>query len=260
MQSRILTALVMALPVLALTAGSPKPAGATQSAATQPAHAVLVFSHTTGFRHKSVEAGAAAMAEMVRAKGLHPVVSEDISIFQQGKLAPYRAIIFLSNTTNPKEEASDWLVGEAATHFKSWLGKGGAVVGIHAASDSHFFQPWYGTMIGGWFKSHPRGTQTATLKVENAGHPATKILPKSFTRTDEWYVFRDFDPSVTLLVTLNPVSIGQPAGPAWPVSWSRKYGGGRIFYTSMGHTIESFAEPLFLKHVSGGFDWAVGKK
>ncbi|NJM50730.1 MAG: ThuA domain-containing protein [Sphingomonadales bacterium] len=115
-------------------------------------------------------------------------------------------------------------------------------------------------MIGGWFQSHPRGTYAATLKVEDASHPSTKVIPKSFIRTDEWYAFKDFDPDVTLLVTLDPLSIGQPAGPPWPVSWSREYGGGRIFYTSMGHTVESFSEPVFLKHIEGGLDWTLAKK
>jgi uncharacterized protein len=260
MQSRIIAALTMALFFFATCSSSFDAANAQTGASRKDQRAVLIFSHTTGFRHKSVEAGTAAMAELIRAKGMLPVVSEDISIFQQNRLSPYRAIIFVSNTTSPKSETTDWLVGDAATNFKAWLGKGGAVIGIHAASDSHYFQPWYGTMIGGWFKSHPPGTYAATLKVENAAHPSTRMLPKSFVRTDEWYAFKDFDPEVTLLVTLDPVSIGQPAGPAWPVSWSRQYGGGRIFYTSMGHTIDSFSEPLFLQHVEGGFDWAVGKK
>ncbi|NJM50729.1 MAG: ThuA domain-containing protein [Sphingomonadales bacterium] len=119
-------------------------AQARQAKAETKQQAVLIFSHTTGFRHKSVETGVAAVAEMVRAKAMLPVASEDISIFTKGNLSAYRAIIFVSNTTNPKEEASDWLTGDAAANFKAWLGKGGSVVGIHAASDSHYFQPWYG--------------------------------------------------------------------------------------------------------------------
>ncbi len=250
----------MALVIFAASFISFGNANARTQPAAQNQQAVLIFSHTTGFRHKSIETGVSAMAELVRAKGMLPVVSEDITLFENNNLAPYRAIIFVSNTTNPKEQATDWLTGDAAVKFKAWLARGGAVVGIHAASDSHYFQPWYGGMIGGWFKSHPRGTYAATLKVADSAHLATKFLPKSYVHTDEWYSFKDFDPEVTLLVTLDPVSIGQPAGPDWPVSWSRQYGGGRIFYTSMGHTIASFSEPMFLQHVGGGLDWAIGSK
>src|SRR5262249_33180871 len=41
-----------------------------------------------------------------------------------------------------------------------------------------------------------------------------------------------------------------------PISWCHNYDGGRAFYTAMGHTTESYSEPLFLGHVLGGIVWA----
>ena len=43
-----------------------------------------------------------------------------------------------------------------------------------------------------------------------------------------------------------------------PVSWYQEYEGGRAFYTALGHTKESYADPLFQKHLLGGIVYASG--
>ena len=35
---------------------------------------------------------------------------------------------------------------------------------------------------------------------------------------------------------------------------------GRVFYTALGHTAESYSEPFFLKHVAGGLDWVLAAR
>jgi len=34
--------------------------------------------------------------------------------------------------------------------------------------------------------------------------------------------------------------------------------GGRVFYTALGHTSESYSDPYFLEHMRGGIHWALG--
>jgi type 1 glutamine amidotransferase len=48
-------------------------------------------------------------------------------------------------------------------------------------------------------------------------------------------------------------------GPDHPISWAQEYDGGRSFYTAMGHTVESYSEPLFLDHLRVGLLWAAGE-
>jgi type 1 glutamine amidotransferase len=43
-----------------------------------------------------------------------------------------------------------------------------------------------------------------------------------------------------------------------PIAWAHFYDGGRAWYTALGHTEESFAEPLFLQHLLGGIRFAAG--
>jgi hypothetical protein len=44
-----------------------------------------------------------------------------------------------------------------------------------------------------------------------------------------------------------------------PVAWYQGYDGGRAFYTGMGHTPESYTEPLFLGHLLGGIQYAAAR-
>ena len=46
--------------------------------------------------------------------------------------------------------------------------------------------------------------------------------------------------------------------PNYPSTWAREYGQGRVFYTSMGHRIEVWKNPVFQSVLVGGINWAVG--
>jgi type 1 glutamine amidotransferase len=240
--ARLLIAAVLAL--------APTPAVANRDA-------VLIFSHTTGFRHDSIPAGIAAVRKIAAAHGLQAVASEDPAMFDPGRLARFRVVVLLSTTTDPKRPESEWLAGPRRSEFQRFVRAGGGVVAIHAAADSHYFWPWYGRLIGGRFQRHPAGTPTGRVTVRNPQHRANRGLPPSTVRTDEWYYYDDFDPTSTLLMTLDPASIGEADVNPNPVSWARTVDGGRVFYTALGHATASYSEPFFLKHVADGLDWVL---
>ena len=222
--------------------------------------AILIYSGTTGYRHDSIPAGIQAVTALARKRGLAVVASEDPVVFSSTSLKRFRAIVLLSNTTDPKNPASEWLVGDRRAALQGFVEGGGGVVAIHAASDSHYNWPWYGKMIGGHFARHPQGTPTGQLTVTAPGDPAVTSLPKSIRRTDEWYYFDDYDPTSKLLITLDPASIGEKDVNPNPMAWSHNVGRGRVFYTAMGHTKESYSEPWFLTLVGGGLDWVLRRR
>jgi type 1 glutamine amidotransferase len=43
-----------------------------------------------------------------------------------------------------------------------------------------------------------------------------------------------------------------------PVSWLRKAGEGRVFYTNFGHREDTFTKPVILKHMLDGIQYALG--
>ena len=85
-------------------------------------------------------------------------------------------------------------------------------------------------------------------------------LPVTWERTDEWYNFRDNPRSaVRVSATLDESTYsGGTMGTDHPIAWCQRIDGGRSWYTAMGHTSESYAEPLFHLHLLGGIKSAAG--
>jgi uncharacterized protein len=64
---------------------------------------------------------------------------------------------------------------------------------------------------------------------------------------------------VVVLATLDEKTYsGGTMGDDHPIAWYHDFDGGRAFYTALGHTPESFVEPLFLQHLLGGIEYAAG--
>ena len=232
----------------------------------------LVFSKTAGFRHKdSIPLGNALLAQQFKAQGLEADITEDAAVFTAENLAKYRVVAFMSTTgdimgdvlaKDASKEAKDANVKVAETRraaFQAWMENGGAFVGIHAASDTEYKWPWYGKMIGGYFAGHPK-IQPATLRPVIKDHPSTKHLPDEWKRKDEWYSFRNLQPDNVVLILLDEKTYeGGKNGDYHPIAWCKEVGKGRMFYTALGHTKESFSEPDFIKHLDGGVRWVLKK-
>jgi len=223
---------------------------------------ILIFSKTSGYRHKSIESGITALSTLAEERGYTITKSEDPAIFSDESLKDIDVVVLLNATSKIREpgDGGDWLTGAPGEAFQRFVRGGGRVLGIHGASDSHHKWPWYGQLIGGYFASHPRGTPMGTLKVADTTHPSTQSLPLQFEIKDEWYRIRDFNPEVNVVLTLDPASIGEEDdfNPN-PVSWSHEFDGGRVFYTVLGHPKAVYTNPLFLNHISGALDWLLLK-
>jgi uncharacterized protein len=222
---------------------------------------VLVYSGSTGYRHESIPAAVEAMKAIGAKDGYAVDASEDPNVFTAENLAKYKALVLVSNSTDPRKPETEWFTGERRDALQGFLKAGKGVVGLHAAADSHYHWPWYGQMIGGYFERHPKGTPQGTQTVVDAKHPATAKLPRTITRNDEWYYYKDLDPTLHVLVTIDPKSIGEGEADANvnALVWYHQFGGGRVFYSGLGHTSESYSEPYMVTLLTGALAWAVGK-
>lgn len=213
---------------------------------------IMVFSKTNGFRHKSIEHGKAALKKMGDTEKWSVTFTEDSLAFSPDRLEDLDAIVFL-NTTGK-------ILGDNERQaFKEYIQNGGGFVGIHSATDTEKSWPWYVDLIGASFKSHPK-TQKATVKIVDKNHPATEPLKSRWTRTDEWYNFREpVRKHCIVLAELDTESYkGSEMNGYHPIAWYHWFQGGRAFYTGLGHTEESYEEEDFLKHIKGGILWAAG--
>jgi len=214
---------------------------------------VLIFSKTMGFRHKSIEHGREVITDMCLSNDIAVDSTENAALFTTKNLKQYDALIFLNTTGdlfNDKEQKA----------FIKYIQDGGGFVGIHAATDAEYDWDWYGKMAGGYFKSHPK-QQKAKVKIINKNHASTNMLPDEIVRRDEWYDFKNVNPDIIVLATLDETSYkGGKMNNDHPIVWYHEFEGGRVFYTGFGHTDETFDEPLMQKHMLGGIKYAIGKK
>lgn len=214
--------------------------------------AVLIFSKTNGYRHQSIPFGIEAIKKLGSENKFSVDATEDSLAFTDANLAKYKAVIFLSPT-------GDVLGEEQQKAMERFIQKGGGFVGVHAASDCEYEWPWYVKMVGASFLSHPE-QQMARLVVVDKKNIATKHLPDSWERKDEWYNFKNLNPDVHTLLKIDETSYkGGKNGDNHPMAWYHDYDGGRAFYTELGHTNESFSEPAFLQHLLGGIRYAIKK-
>lgn len=213
---------------------------------------VLVFSKTAGFRHDSIPDGVAAIRRLGAENGFEVEASEDSSVFEDGQLAGFDVIVFLCTT-------GDLLDENQKAAFQRYLRGGGGFAGIHSASDTEHGWPWYGGLVGAYFHSHP-AIAPAAVTITDPVHSSTRGLPARWSRTDEWYNFdRNPRPNTHVLATLDESTyVGEEMGTDHPISWCHFYDGGRSWYTALGHTRETYSEPLFLRHLLGGIQFAAG--
>jgi len=214
---------------------------------------LLVFSKTTGYRHASIPAGKKALMELGASQGFQVDTTEDASVFTAKNLKQYDVILFLSTTGNVLDSAQQ-------TAFEAFIRSGKGFAGIHAATDTEYDWPWYVGLVGASFESHPK-QQTARLYRTDKTHLSTVALPDTWERFDEWYNFKNINPSTHTLLKIDEQSYtGGKNGTHHAVAWYHDYDGGRSFYTALGHTEASFSEPLFLAHCLGGIRYAAGLK
>ena len=212
----------------------------------------LVFSKTAAFRHASIGSGIAAIQELADQHGFIVDATEDASVFNDSTLAQYQVVIFLNTT-------GDILNADQQTAFEAFIRAGNGFAGIHSAADTEYDWPFYGELVGAYFQSHP-AVQEGTIKVADRVHPSTTHLPARWERTDEWYNYQA-NPrgQVHVLAALDAGSFqGGDMGHDHPISWCQNYEGGRSWYTGLGHTPDTFEEPLFREHLLQGVRYAAG--
>jgi glucose/arabinose dehydrogenase len=215
---------------------------------------VLVFSKTAAFRHGSIPSGIAAIEALAVEHNFEVDTTEDAAQFTDANLARYDVVVWLNTT-------GDVLDGAQQGAFERYIQAGGGYAGVHSASDTEYGWPWYGDLVGAYFNNHP-ANQTASIKVEDPGHPSTAHLGSRWERFDEWYNFQN-NPrgDVHVLLSLDESSYDPGSGAMGaehPIAWCHDYDGGRAWYTGLGHTNESYSEPAFLEHLAGGIETAAG--
>jgi len=260
--------LILSISTMAQSAGNESLPPAPHAKQIHLKH-VLVIGQTKGFEHDSISAAMAAIYDMGQLSGLWDTeMRTDTELLTKKDLGRnaknlnyFDVLIFASTTGELEMDASQ---KQDMLSFIHDDGKG--FVGIHAALDTNYQWPEYGEMIGGWFDQHPWMTFQAPIVNEDPSFPAVRHLPGAFVKFDEIYQPKEWSrDKVNVLLSLDPTKLDYSNNPRihrmdhdFPVAWSKMYGKGRVFYSTLGHTEESWQDPDIRQMYFEAIRWALG--
>ncbi|MEO6279591.1 ThuA domain-containing protein [Roseateles sp.] len=237
-----------------------------------PARKILVVTTTLGFRHASIETAERVLASLGESSGTFEVELASVAPIGNGESETYKEQVraMLERKLNAAAlKRYDGIVFASTTGelplpdkdaFIQWVWDGGAFIGIHSASDTlHGYRP-YADMLGGEFDYHREQVRIEAIN-RDASHPANRHLPAIWNldgQLEEIYVIKNYRPAQVqeLLALDRHPNTGAPGN--FPISWSREFGKGRVFYTALGHNEAVWRMPAFQQHLLGGIEWALG--
>lgn len=228
---------------------------------------VLVFSGTGWYRHPEVPALSGWLARLNGDLKMQVDVTENPKDLQR-ILNQYQVLV-LNNCT----ELSAILDEKQRQAVQDWYAKGGGIVALHAALVRQKEWKWFNDLAGCDFDSDSEFLQArVVVDAQAMNHPAIRGHGKSFMYWADW---TNHDRSVTglkgfkVLLRVDEASYapvreffikrgGKAMGKDHPIAWLHENGGGRFFYTELGHDVRSLDTKFGRQHIVEGIRWAAG--
>ncbi len=158
------------------------------------------------------------------------------------------------------------LTAEQMQHFRDYLNKGGALIGLRTASHAldtrgnapEGYAEWLKldpeVFGGNYHGHHGRGPKcTVTLAAGAEGHPILAGVKLPVLSNGSLYEVRPLEDSTKRLL-VGTIPDKEPE----PVAWTNQYKQSRIFYTSLGHQDDFQSEPFRRMLINAVF-WAMNK-
>lgn len=242
---------------------------------------ILVFSKATGFAHWTIPHNNAMLKILARKSKIFEIhIGYDVENFETENLKKYDAVIL--NNSNPKGPERDLFsdllkentsltdveIAKKSPEYEKnlidYVANGGGLMLLHGAIVVQNNSPEFSKMTGGSFDYHPK-QQKMHVKEVDPKHPLVKAFKgDGFTHIDEPYFFKNayFDYNFRPLLY---IEIDQLEGLKNPVeeeinyvAWIKRYGEGRVFYSSPSHNAQSKDNPELLLFFLDGMQYVVG--
>lgn len=162
----------------------------------------------------------------------------------------------------------EWTMGsitrEQVTPVLEAVAAGVGLAGCHGGMCDSFRDcvEWH-FMTGGQWVSHPGGDGVEyTVHIKKGSSPIVEGIEDFVVRSEQYYVH--VDPAIEVLATTRfPVVNWYHAANGQvdvPVVWTKRWGHGRVFYSSLGHHADIFDIRPALEIMRRGFLWAAEGK
>ena len=149
------------------------------------------------------------------------------------------------------------ITGEQEAGLLKAIESGVGVGGWHGGmGDSFRNNTEYQFMVGGQWVAHPGGVIHYRVNIINHTDPITKGLADFDMHSEQYYLHVDPSNEVLATTTFRGDHCPWIGGAVMPVIWKRRWGAGRVFYTSLGHVASDFQVPEAKEIVQRGLLWA----
>lgn len=230
---------------------------------------VLVFSGTGWYRHPDIPKTNGWLVRILSDAGFVVDVTETPADITPKRLEEYQ--VFLMNNAN---ELTTLLSVAQRKSIEDWYGPSHSIVALHATLVHQTKWTWFYDLAGCDFDSDSEFSRArVVIDPANKDHPTVKGHGLEFMYQADW---TNHDKSVTGLpgvkvllrvdeTTYDPVRSyfkergGKAMGKDHPIAWLREHGGGRFFYTELGHDLRSLDTPFAEQHIVEGVRWAAGR-
>jgi type 1 glutamine amidotransferase len=114
----------------------------------------------------------------------------------------------------------------------------------------------YQFMCGGQWVAHPGNVIDFRVDIVKPDDPICRGIRSFAYRSEQYYMHVDPTNEVLATTTFSGEHLPWIEGTVMPVAWKRRYGGGRVFYSALGHAAQEFAVPEMRTILHRGMLWA----
>jgi len=203
-----------------------------------------------GWEGHEPEAVTNIFAAILRGHGYDVGIETSLDIFlDTGRLAATDLIVpvYTMSTIGKEQEAGLLAAVKAGTGLGGWHG---------GMADAFRNNTEYQFMVGGQWVAHPGNIIDYTVDITKPDDPIVAGLGTFAMHSEQYYMH--VDPSNEVLATTTYTGEHAPwiAGVTMPVAWKKRYGEGKVFYSSLGHVAADFDVPEARTIVERGLLWA----
>jgi type 1 glutamine amidotransferase len=114
----------------------------------------------------------------------------------------------------------------------------------------------YQFMCGGQWVAHPGNVIEYRVDIVKPEDPICRGIRSFAYRSEQYYMHVDPTNEVLATTTFSGEHLSWIEGVVMPVAWKRRYGMGRVFYSSLGHVAKEFEVPEMRTILYRGMLWA----
>ncbi len=137
------------------------------------------------------------------------------------------------------------------------IAAGTGLAGWHGGmGDAFRDRTGYQFMVGGQFVAHPGDAIPYDVNVLPTPDGLLDGLGDFRVTSEQYYLHVDPSNEVLATTTFSGEHVPWIAGTVMPVAWRRRWGQGKVFYSSLGHAARDFEVPQVLDLTLRGLLWA----